>query len=196
MSMRNHSAFIAIGRNLSFKSDLSLERLYPSSRLQWYTPPPKPSLNEDGKFSGYIPMDQCHVKYSRASGPGGQHVNRIDTKVDLRFHVQSATWISALVKQRLVDNYKNQINKDGYFVIKSDLTRYQHLNLADALEKVRNIIRLMEKMERPEPSEESVVRRTKLREKAARERLYQKRHRSIIKNQRKSDVDGDCLDRV
>lgn len=41
--------------------------------------------------------------------------------------------------------WKNAINKDGYFVVKSDLTRYQHMNLADALEKVRNIIRNLEK---------------------------------------------------
>lgn len=41
--------------------------------------------------------------------------------------------------------FKNHINKDGYFVIKSDLTRYQQMNLADALEKVRNIIRRLEK---------------------------------------------------
>lgn len=40
--------------------------------------------------------------------------------------------------------YKNQINKEGYFVIKSDLTRYQSMNLADALEKVRNLIRKVE----------------------------------------------------
>lgn len=51
-------------------------------------------------------MDQVQVKYSRASGPGGQHVNRIDTKVDLRFHVQTATWIPTVVKQRLADNVR------------------------------------------------------------------------------------------
>lgn len=58
--------------------------------------------------------------------------------------------------------YKNQINKEGYFVIRSDVTRYQHLNLADALERVRNIIRLLEGLEKAEPSEESQERAKKL----------------------------------
>lgn len=62
------------------------------------------SQDKDGKFSGYIPVDELDITYSRSSGPGGQHVNRIETKVDLRFHVQSASWISDKVKERLASN--------------------------------------------------------------------------------------------
>lgn len=132
---RNHSAFIPIGRNFSYKSDLSLDRLYPNSRLLLCTPPPldvsrynmllrskigcicltntllitcfsfhsivAQSLTKAGKFTGYIPMEEMKVTYSRAGGPGGQNVNRVDTKVDLRFHVNSATWITEATKEKL-----------------------------------------------------------------------------------------------
>lgn len=52
-------------------------------------------------------MDQMKVTYDRASGPGGQNVNKVATKVDLRFHVDSASWISEDVKKRLHEDVRN-----------------------------------------------------------------------------------------
>lgn len=83
--------------------------------------------------------------------------------------------------------YKNQINKDGYFVVKSELTRFQHLNLADALERVRNIIRKLEKESIPTelpPEKLAVIQRR--HEKVARERLFVKRFRSQTKLDRQT----------
>lgn len=80
---------------------------------------------------------------------------------------------------------KNKINKDGYLIIKSDLTRSQHLNLADALEKLRTVIRAT-LVEPAEPSPESLERRRKIMLKAARERLHEKRSRSQIKQSRRA----------
>lgn len=99
----------------------------------------------DGKFSGFIPINQLKITYSRSSGPGGQNVNCVDTKVDLRFNVDGVDFISSETKQRLKAQHSGQINKEGFFVIRNDVTRYQQLNLADALEKLRNIIRALEK---------------------------------------------------
>lgn len=67
--------------------------------------------------------------------------------------------------------------------MKSDLTRFQHLNLADALERVRNIIRDLEK-EPKEPSPEKLAAIQRRHEKAARERLFIKRARSQTKADR------------
>lgn len=62
---------------------------------------------DDSKFNGYIPMNKIEVKYSRSSGPGGQNVNKVDTKVDLRFHVQSSTWIPEAVRENMIVQVSN-----------------------------------------------------------------------------------------
>lgn len=46
-------------------------------------------------------MNDISVTYSRSSGPGGQNVNRVDTKVDLRFHLETAEWISEAVREKM-----------------------------------------------------------------------------------------------
>lgn len=51
-------------------------------------------------------MDQLQVTYDRSSGPGGQNVNKVATKVDLRFHVNNANWISDEVKKRLHEDVR------------------------------------------------------------------------------------------
>lgn len=47
-------------------------------------------------------MDQIEITYSRSTGPGGQNVNRVNTKVDLRFNVSKVSFISQEVKDRLM----------------------------------------------------------------------------------------------
>nr|CAG4637513.1 EOG090X0JCO [Ceriodaphnia reticulata]SVE73318.1 EOG090X0JCO [Ceriodaphnia reticulata] len=169
-----------------FKSNLSLDKLYPSSRLDIATIP-KPPESKDGKFSGYIPMDKIEVNYSRSSGPGGQNVNCVSTKAEIRFHLATADWIPEQVRAKLAEKLKNQLSKDGYFIIKSDRTRSQHLNLADGLDKLRNIIyTVAQSLVVPEVSPETLERLRKQRERAARERLREKRVHSMTKQGRQA----------
>jgi peptidyl-tRNA hydrolase ICT1 len=79
-----------------------------------------------------------------------------------------------------------KINKEGFFIIKSDLTRYQQLNLADALEKLRNLIRNAEKPIKAELSPETLERIRKRQELAANQRLVEKRQKSATKEGRKA----------
>lgn len=101
-------------------------------------------------------MNQLKITYSRSSGPGGQNVNCVDTKVDIRFHVMSADWLSDETKKLLLDQHRGRITKEGYFVIKNDVTRFQQTNLADGLETIRNIIRKLEQNVKTEPSPDSI----------------------------------------
>ena len=63
----------------------------------------QPSIDKE-KFNGFIPVEQLQISYDRSSGAGGQNVNKVATKVDLRFHVDSANWISEAVKNRLKED--------------------------------------------------------------------------------------------
>lgn len=79
-----------------------------------------------------------------------------------------------------------KINKEGYLIIKSDLTRYQQLNLADALDKLRKIILQMEK---PKTIEMSIETQEKIRQRklsAAFQRLNEKRQKSTTKEGRQA----------
>jgi len=71
-----------------------------------------------------IPFDQLEVKYARSSGPGGQNVNKLNTKAEIRFKVSEAEWMSEEVRRRLEEQQKNRINKDGELIISSQEHRY------------------------------------------------------------------------
>lgn len=64
-------------------------------------------------------MDALKITYSRSSGPGGQNVNKVDTKVDLRFHVNSAEWISEPIRQKLSSEVSNLFNS----IIQKELSK-------------------------------------------------------------------------
>ncbi|XP_018323920.1 peptidyl-tRNA hydrolase ICT1, mitochondrial [Agrilus planipennis] len=165
----------------SYKSAISLANMYPQSSLKLSTVKPPPQKEE---FNGYIPIDDLVITYSRSTGPGGQNVNKVNTKVDLRFHLETAKWLNDNVKKNLAEQLRSKITKDGFLVFKSDLTRFQQMNVADCLEKLRTAIREASKDKSSNISSETeeLIRRRK--EKAARERLTIKRHRSQIKADR------------
>ncbi|XP_034941593.1 peptidyl-tRNA hydrolase ICT1, mitochondrial [Chelonus insularis] len=171
-------------RNYCFKSIYSLEQLYPKGNPRLVTPEFVPEdLNV--KFTGFIPMNQLKITYSHSSGPGGQNVNTSNSKVDLRFNVKSATWISDEIKEKLSIQERHRINKEGFLVVKSEVTRHQHLNLADALEKLRAMIRKTVASDDVTVSPENEELKRKRQIKAARQRIFEKRMRSEIKQHRR-----------
>ncbi|KOC65151.1 Peptidyl-tRNA hydrolase ICT1, mitochondrial [Habropoda laboriosa] len=177
--------FCMLGKALNYKSAYSLDKLYPTSNLKIFTPTFVPE-DPNAKFNGFLPLKDLEITYSRSSGAGGQHVNRTNSKVDVRFHVKSATWLSEELRDKLLEKNANKLTKEGYLIVKSELTRSQQLNLADALEKLREIIREAAKPPAEiTPESEEFKRKQLLR--AARKRLFEKRKRSEIKQTRKSD---------
>ena len=127
----------------SYQSDIHTNKLYPGSnildRLKTYATISSSSGHPSG-FSGEIPVKDLKITYALSSGPGGQNANKIATKVDLRFHLNSATWLKDDVKEKLREKWKWQLTKDGYYIVKSERTRSQMLNQADAIEKLRQAI--------------------------------------------------------
>ncbi|MDH3697608.1 MAG: alternative ribosome rescue aminoacyl-tRNA hydrolase ArfB [Flavobacteriaceae bacterium] len=86
------------------------------------------------------------VKFSRSSGPGGQNVNKVATKVITSLHIDSSEGLSSGEKRRIWDKLSNKISKEGYLTVSAEDSRSQSKNrdiaekklfalLADALKK-------------------------------------------------------------
>ncbi|XP_041829733.1 peptidyl-tRNA hydrolase ICT1, mitochondrial [Melanotaenia boesemani] len=136
----------------------------------------------------HIPVDRLTVSYSRSSGPGGQHVNKVNTKAEVRFHVHTADWIPEDVREKIFEKNKNRINKAGELLVTSETSRSQQRNLSDCIQKISTII--AEASEKPqEPTAEDVALRAARLEKRNEDRLKQKKKHSAIKSNRRVDFD-------
>uniref|UniRef100_A0A8C5IN75 Large ribosomal subunit protein mL62 n=1 Tax=Junco hyemalis TaxID=40217 RepID=A0A8C5IN75_JUNHY len=128
------------------------------------------------------------VSYSRSSGPGGQNVNKVNSKAEVRFHLASADWIPEAVRQKMALMHRNKINRAGELIVTSEESRYQMRNLAICLEKIRAMV--TEAIEKPRVvSKETAQKLIERVEKMNRERLRQKKIHSTIKQSRKADFD-------
>lgn len=76
-----------------------------------------------------IPMDKVQLSFVRSSGPGGQNVNKLNTKAELRFKVQEADWIPEDIRERLAEQQAAKINKEGELIITAQEHRYAMLLL-------------------------------------------------------------------
>lgn len=132
-----------------------------------------------------ITIDHVSVSFARSGGPGGQNVNKVNTKVDMRFNVKDAHWLSNRVKERIMQVEKNRINKDGEIVISSTKTRTQKGNIEDALGKLQAIIDDASYVP-PPPSEEQMKKIAKIAAAGEKKRLQSKKILSNKKALRRS----------
>ena len=88
-----------------------------------------------------INEDEIHLSFTRATGPGGQNVNKVSSVAQLRFDVESSPNLTPAVKTRLCKLAGNHMTKDGELVIDARQYRSQLENRTDAMNRLLELIR-------------------------------------------------------
>lgn len=78
--------------------------------------------------------------FSRSSGPGGQNVNKVNSKAEVRFKLSEAGWLHALVRQRFLALHGRLLTAGGEVVITSEVHRTQRANLDECLDKLYKLV--------------------------------------------------------
>lgn len=119
-----------------------------------------------------IPLSEVRVTFARSSGPGGQNVNKVNTKAVLHWPAAQSPALPDPVRQRLLAANRRRINARGELVLSSQRFRDAGRNAADCLEKLRALVAraaVVPKRRRPtRPTRGSVRKRLEQKRRAAR----------------------------
>lgn len=111
-----------------------------------------------------VPLSEFEFTYARSSGPGGQNVNKVNSKVLLRWPMVASTCLPAEVRERFLARFASRLTTEGELLLTSQRYRDQGRNIQDCLDKLREMIQSVvarPKVRRPtKPTKGSQVRRT------------------------------------
>jgi len=88
-----------------------------------------------------IPMSELQFRFARSGGPGGQHVNRSATQVELLFDVAGSPSLDEVQRQRVLRKLKSRLDKEGVLHLVSQETRSQLRNREEAVERFQELMR-------------------------------------------------------
>lgn len=110
-----------------------------------------------------IPLDEFRWEYSRSGGPGGQNVNKVNSKVQLRWNPSASPSLPAPVLERLLKLAANRLTGEGDLLISAQASRDQGRNQEACLEKLRELVLAAARPPRPrrptKPTRASQLRR-------------------------------------
>ncbi len=137
----------------------------------------EPIVVRDGVI---IPAEALTVRAVRASGPGGQNVNKVSSKVELRVDIERIQGLDGGARQRL--RSAAPLDSDGQLLVTSQRTRDQRMNLDDAREKIRLLVERALVVPRAR-------RKTRPTRGSVERRLADKKRRTQAKTDRRRDSD-------
>ncbi len=124
-----------------------------------------------------IPLDELRFTASLSSGPGGQNVNRVHTRITLWFDVVNSPSLSEDQKALILRRLASRVSKEGVLRVVSQETRSQAANREAASERFAELLRTA-------LQEEPARRKTRVSRMAKLKRLAEKRRRSVLKRER------------
>jgi ribosome-associated protein len=125
----------------------------------------------------FIREDELVFKFSRSGGPGGQNVNKLNTRVTLFFDVANASSFSDEQKKRILRRLATRADRNGVIRVVSQKYRTQKANRGVAIER---LVELLREALRKKP----VRKKTKVPQWAKEKRLEEKKRRGMLKRQR------------
>ncbi|WP_373519259.1 alternative ribosome rescue aminoacyl-tRNA hydrolase ArfB [Pricia sp.] len=118
-----------------------------------------------------IAIQELDFKAVRSGGAGGQHVNKVSTKVELSFNIEKSKALSANEKERCYQKLGSKLTKENILLLSCDETRSQHRNkdlvIKRFLETLRTGLRVPKKRRKTKPKKSAIEKRLKSKKKNA-----------------------------
>lgn len=131
-----------------------------------------------------IPFEKIEMNFCRSSGPGGQNVNKLNTKVEYRFNIDAADWLPKETRERLKELNFNKINSEGFFILTCQEYRTQSQNKKEAQKKLQEIIDIASV-----PKKERIIVPFEETLQMEERRIKEKKIRSDVKKMRNNNRD-------
>jgi len=124
-------------------------------------------------------IKELKFKAVRSSGAGGQHVNKVSSKIELFFDVQNSIALSSEEKELLLLKLQNKLSKEAVLQLQCDESRSQHKNkeivIKRFLELISNSLKVKKKRKKTKPTKSSIQKRLDKKKKTAYKKAFRKK---------------------
>ena len=160
--------------------------LYSSTKSLYFRGPRWPLKFRPRHFgteSGHIVdkgklIKELKFRTTRSSGPGGQHVNKVSSKVELLFDIENSAALTATEKDYLLRRLQGKLNKHNVLLLQCSETRSQHTNRERVVKRflatVEKALRIPKKRKPTKPSKSSIEKRLTSKKKIAQKKVDRK----------------------